>query len=100
MSGSSLKSIGIVERLCGLTVCPGITIVTTMWANLQMAKGGIEEDTAREKELQNTTFFGTLVNNGANFRRHLGSKESVECIGMSDLGKCYDCPGYLETIGR
>jgi hypothetical protein len=51
-----------------------------MWANLQMAEGGIEEDTARERELQNTTFFGILVNNGANFRRHLGSKESVECI--------------------
>ena len=48
-----------------------------------MAEGGIEEDTARERELQNTTFFGILVNNGANFRRHLGSKESVKCI-MSD----------------
>jgi hypothetical protein len=84
MSASSLKSIGIVERLCGLTACPGFTIVTTMWANLQMAEGGIEEGTARERELQNTTFFGTLVNNGANFRRHLGSKESAQSI-VSEL---------------
>ena len=43
MSGSSLKSIGIVERLCGLTACPGTTIVTTRWANLQITEGGFIE---------------------------------------------------------
>ena len=86
MSASSLKSIGMVERLCGLTACPGLTIVTTMWANLQMAEGGIEEGTARERELQNTTF-GTLVNNGANFRRHLGSKESAQYVVSELVGE-------------
>jgi len=84
MSGSSLKSIGIVERLCGLKACPGMTVVTTMWETLQMAEGGIEEGTARERQLLQNTSFGTLVNNGANFRRHLGSKESAECI-VADL---------------
>jgi len=85
MSGSSLKSIGMTERLCGLEACPGITIATTMWANLQMAEGGLEEGTARERQLlENMTFFGTLVKNGAKFRRHLGTKESAEGI-MSEL---------------
>ncbi|KAN0072589.1 hypothetical protein V8E54_009518 [Elaphomyces granulatus] len=82
MSGSSLKSIGMTERLCGLEACPGITIATTMWASLQMAEGGIEEGTARERQL--STFFGTLVKNGAKFKRHFGTKESAESI-MSEL---------------
>jgi hypothetical protein len=37
------------------------------------------------RELQNTSF-GTWVNNGANFGRHLGSEESTECI-VSDLAR-------------
>jgi hypothetical protein len=85
MSGSSLKSIGMVERLCGLEACPGLTIATTMWENQRMAEGGEEEGTSRERQLsENTTFFGTLVKNGANFRRHSGTKESAEGI-MSEL---------------
>jgi len=88
MSGSSLKSIGMVERLCGLKACPGITIATTMWANLQMAEGGFEEGAARERQLiQNTTFFGSLVNNGAKFRRHVGTKETAKSIVSELVGK-------------
>ena len=88
MSGSSLKSIGMVERLCGLTACHGITIATTMWTNLEMAAGGFEEGDARERQmLENTAFFGTLVNNGAKFRRHLGTKESAKSIVSELVGR-------------
>jgi hypothetical protein len=43
MSGSSLKSIGIVERLCGLTVCPGITIVIPYGQTCKWPKGASRE---------------------------------------------------------
>ena len=79
MSGSSMKSIEICEKLCGLQACPNIVFVTTMWGKL--GEHGEEEGAAREMELKtNSKFFGTMMQHNARMERHSGTKESAQMI--------------------
>lgn len=78
MSGSSKKSIGMLERICGEYACPQLIIATTMWSAMERTPDGLEEGARREADLMsNPNFFGTLVGHGARFIRHDGSRESA-----------------------
>ncbi|CAE7192911.1 hypothetical protein PTNB73_09427 [Pyrenophora teres f. teres] len=70
MSGSSLKSLRIFEKICGEQCFQHVTIVTTMWDQLK-SQEAIEAATIREKTLgERPEFFGALVGAGARMERH------------------------------
>lgn len=65
MSGSSLKSLRIFEKLCGKKNFANVMIVTTMW-DLLKTEEARENANERQIMLEDTTeFFGHLVNGGA-----------------------------------
>lgn len=85
MSGSSLKSLRIFEKLCGIQAFPNVMIVTTFWSVLQDEQMKIGED--REITLQTEdTFFGRLVKEEAKMRRFGDTQESAHDI-VEDLLK-------------
>jgi hypothetical protein len=65
MSGSSLKSLRIFEKLCGEKNFANVMIVTTMWDVLKTEEAR-ENAKERQTMLKDTSdFFGHLVNGGA-----------------------------------
>lgn len=84
MSGSSVKSLRIFERLCGSECFPKVVIATTFWGLLQDDTSTIEED--RERNLSNDPqFCGTLVQGGARMVRHTNTYDSARAIVESML---------------
>lgn len=77
MSGSSLKSLRIFEKLCGQRNFANAMVVTTMWGLLQTEEArtnGLE----RHNTLKSTPeFFGSLVAGGAMMTRHKDTFESA-----------------------
>ncbi|KAF2690595.1 hypothetical protein K458DRAFT_382157 [Lentithecium fluviatile CBS 122367] len=73
MAGSSVKSIRLIEKICGESNFGAVSIVTTMWEL-------VEPDVAgnREQSLISTPhFFGRLAEGGATIIRHLNTFDSA-----------------------
>lgn len=79
VSGASLKSLEILQKLCGEAQFKGITVVTTMWQQQEQAADGAKKGEEREQDLQRI-FFAPLVQHGAQFRRHYDTRDSAEDI--------------------
>ncbi|KAI0581321.1 MMR-HSR1 multi-domain protein [Pyrenophora tritici-repentis] len=80
MSGSSLKSLRIFEKICGEQCFQHVTIVTTMWDQLQSPESN-EAATIREKTLrERPEFFGALVGAGAMMERHSNEQSARNIV--------------------
>lgn len=69
MSGSSLKSIRIFEALCGEGCFDAVTVVTTMWDDLQTETARNAAETRESTLRSRLEFFGHLIEKGAVFQR-------------------------------
>jgi hypothetical protein len=79
MSGSSLKTLRIFEKMCGVHCFRKVVIVTTFWSLLHHDQQGIGEE--REQALRNDpAFFGTLLDGGATMKRHWDTQSSARDI--------------------
>ena len=76
MSGSSLKSLRIFEKICGERHFPDVVIVTTMWNSLK-TKEAHDAATMREKMMrERPEFFGNMMRNEARMERYQGDTYS------------------------
>jgi len=77
LSGSSMKSIVMLKKLCGVDSYQHVFVVTTMWDNLDNeAQGNV-----RAKQLfTNKEFFGDMVDNGARRWRFRKTKEDARTL--------------------
>lgn len=77
MSGTSVKSLEIIQALCGSSNFKSITVVMNMWSS-------IDEETAKRRELElRETFWEPLLSHGSTARPHFGTKESALAIVRS-----------------
>ncbi|KAH7094264.1 hypothetical protein FB567DRAFT_405 [Paraphoma chrysanthemicola] len=91
MTGSSLKSLRILERLCGDECFPKVTVVTTFWSFLQGDQTVVGEE--RERNLKKEpSFFGTIINGGASMVRYSDSYDSACEIVEHTLDKRVSTP--------
>jgi hypothetical protein len=83
MSGSSLKTLRIFEKMCGVDCFRKVIIVTTFWGFFQHDQRGLGEE--REQALRtDPAFFGTLLDGGATMKRYLDTQSSARSI-VDDL---------------
>ncbi|KAF1940628.1 hypothetical protein EJ02DRAFT_406290 [Clathrospora elynae] len=77
MSGSSLNSLRIFEKICGEHCFEDVTIVTTMWGLLKTEEAR-DAAIAREEMLRSRPeYFGNLVNANARMERHNDNHDSA-----------------------
>jgi len=81
--GAALKSINILQKMCGEEAFPNITVVTTMWNQQEQTAEGGDKGIERENQLMQT-FFASMVQRGTQFRRHHGDRDNAEAI-VSEL---------------
>lgn len=82
MSGSSVKSLRIFEKICGEHCFKHVTVVTTMW-DLIKTQEAIDAATIRENTLkERTEFFGTLIRSDARMERHYGEDSARHIVEM------------------
>jgi len=76
MSGSSLKSLRIFEKICGERNFQDVVIVTTMWNSLK-TKEAHDAATMRENMMgERPEFFGTMIRGGARMEQYQGDTYS------------------------
>ena len=76
MGGASRKNFDIFRKLCGDDTLKNVTIVTTMWGEVDSAKG-----TAREERLKtDEKFFKPAIDNDALLVRHDGTSDTARTI--------------------
>ncbi|KAI4675994.1 uncharacterized protein J4E84_009793 [Alternaria hordeiaustralica] len=76
MSGSSLKSLRIFEKICGERNFQDVVIVTTMWNSLKTKEA---HDAARMREDmmgERPEFFGNMIRGGARMEQYQGDTYS------------------------
>jgi hypothetical protein len=72
MSGSSLKSLRIFEKICGERHFQDVVVVTTMWNSLKTTEAQ-DAATMREKMMEERPeFFGSMLRAGARIERYQG----------------------------
>jgi hypothetical protein len=76
MSGSSLRSLRIFEKICGDWNFENVVVVTTMWSSLK-TKEAQDAAMMRQKMMEERPeFFGNMVKAGARIEPHQGNSES------------------------
>ncbi|KAL1797156.1 hypothetical protein ACET3X_003762 [Alternaria dauci] len=76
MSGSSLKSLRIFEKICGERHFRDVVVVTTMWGSLK-TKEARDAAMMRMKMMEERPeFFGNLIRAGARMEKHQGDVQS------------------------
>jgi hypothetical protein len=77
MSGSSRKSLEILEAICGTTTSANITFVTTMWDKL-----GPDSETVGGERMQEMKrlFLANFIAKGARVEQHTGTATSAKDI--------------------
>ncbi|KAJ6192387.1 P-loop containing nucleoside triphosphate hydrolase protein [Bipolaris maydis] len=82
MSGSSVKSLRIFEKICGEHCFKHVTVITTMW-NLIKTQEAIDAATIRENTLkERAEFFGTLIRADARMERHYDEDSARHIVEM------------------
>jgi hypothetical protein len=83
VQGAALKSINILQKMCGEEMFPNIIVVTTMWNQQEQTAEGGDKGKERENQLMQT-FFAPMVQRGTQFRRHYGDRDNADAI-VSEL---------------
>ncbi|KXX80815.1 hypothetical protein MMYC01_202941 [Madurella mycetomatis] len=81
-SGSALKNLRVLEKLCGPSNFDSVVFATTMWGNVpKQADGAIAPALLqREAELAKPEFWGRMLQGGSRATRHMGTPESAREI--------------------
>jgi hypothetical protein len=83
MPGSALRNLAMFRKLIGDHALRNVTVVTTMWSQIDQIMGA-----ERERELVNTPkFWGTMVSRGSSVARFDGTREGAFSIIHSQLNK-------------
>lgn len=84
VSGSSLKSIRILQNLCGADAFDRVVLATNMWSVLDSMEGGHEIGLQRCEELKHAEFWGEMIQKKSIMKEHDGSEVSALSI-ISEL---------------
>ena len=81
LSGSAMKSLQVLQSICGEGAYPGVVLATTMWGIIDKKPGGFELGVERERELmENDGFWGNMRRQRSHIMRHDGSVDSAKNI--------------------
>src|SRR2546430_8735110 len=70
VSGAAVRSLRILEKMCGRQNFRYITMVSTMWDKLERIEGGYENGVSREESLmEKEDFWGHLVKYGSDVKK-------------------------------
>lgn len=83
ISGSTMKTLKILEKICGESAFPNVVLVSTMWDTLNRTSEGSDIGEAREGDLLREEFWGYMKRNGAKIMR---------------LGQDYDARHIVEHL--
>lgn len=93
MTGAGLRNLTMFKKLCGEDFYPRVFLVTTMWDKVSK-----EEAKRREKELrQNSDFWETMIQGGANLERHWNTRDSaMDILREAIRNRKVDAPAVLK----
>ncbi|KAI0886792.1 P-loop containing nucleoside triphosphate hydrolase protein [Annulohypoxylon maeteangense] len=95
VSGSSVKNIDILRKLCGIHAFPRVVLTSSMWDSIDQDAILLQKAFCNEDQLKNTeNFWGSLVDGGSHVMRWTGDKESA--LGaISHLINLHDLHGSI-----
>jgi hypothetical protein len=76
MSGSSLRSLRIFEKICGDWNFENVLVVTTMWGSLKTKEARDAAMIRQNMMEERPEFFGNMIKAGAKIEPHQGDSES------------------------
>ncbi|GAB1310769.1 GTP-binding protein A [Madurella fahalii] len=81
-SGSALKNLRVLEKLCGPSSFGSVVFATTMWGNVPKQADGTFAPALlqREAELKKPEFWGRMLQEGSRMTCHTGTAESARQI--------------------
>ena len=82
VSGAAMRSLRVLEMICGKEACTNVFLVTTMWDRLKNIEGGNRIGEDREAGLCEKPFWGDLRDNGALM---MGLGRPSECWKLKEL---------------
>lgn len=95
VTGSSLKSFKILQKLCGPEGAARVFLVTTMWQLVETGKLDPHEAESRELRLASTPeFWGCMNQQGSQIKQWRGNKSSALSI-IRELIELNEKEGYL-----
>ncbi|KAI0892436.1 P-loop containing nucleoside triphosphate hydrolase protein [Annulohypoxylon nitens] len=78
VSGSSVKNLEILRKLCGLDAFSRVILTSSMWDSIEQDAALLQKAFSHEEQLRNTeNFWGALIRGGSNVMRWTGDKESA-----------------------
>ena len=77
MQGSAVKNLDMLRSLCGENAFPSIALVSTMWQTLENQQIGMEREATLKS---NDRFWGTILRDPNQVKRHFGDAVSAEKI--------------------
>jgi hypothetical protein len=80
VAGSSLKSLRIFEKICGVENFPYVVLVTSMWNILESQNESYLGERREQMLTTKEDFFGMMVAGGAQVMRDSGNRESALAI--------------------
>lgn len=87
LSGSSIKNLEVLQRLCGPDAFPRVVLTTSMWDSIELNPALLQNAFSHESQLQDTkNFWGSLIGGGSHVMRWTGEKESA----LSAIGHLID----------
>ncbi|KAL4886535.1 P-loop containing nucleoside triphosphate hydrolase protein [Aspergillus karnatakaensis] len=100
VSGSTMKNIDLLEKMCGREALSRVFLVTTMWEWTQNGRLSHQEATTREFKLAATSeFWGRLCEHGSQVRRWPGDRQSAYSL-IKELAALNDRRGLVTQIQR
>ena len=78
MSGSAMRSLTLLKKMCGHEAAKYATLVTTMWDGLRVDGVDYHKACKREEELRHTTeYWGSMLDQGSRIQRWYGTRASA-----------------------
>ena len=94
LSGSAMRNLDLLKRICGPQAAPHVFLVSTMWDQVDDAKIDASEAWERESELKaRDCFWGSLCQQGSQVKRSQGDKRSALAV-LNDLVALCHRSGY------
>jgi len=80
ISGSAMKNLQVLQKLCGSHNFGSVVLTTTMWGDVGLDPEAERLAAKRESELQKPAFWGTMLQQGSQMVRHTGKADSARGI--------------------
>ncbi|KAI1087989.1 P-loop containing nucleoside triphosphate hydrolase protein [Rostrohypoxylon terebratum] len=78
VSGSSVKNLEILRKLCGMDAFSRVVLTSSMWDSIEQDTALLQKAFSHEDQLKNTeNFWGSLIRGGSNVMRWTGDRESA-----------------------